>query len=62
MTKYKVLKQQKLNIQIQVVTYYRIGLLNAMIKLLMVKFKISLNQQKQTAQLVIRGNDFTSSE
>ena len=54
----KLLIQQLLNIQTQVVIYYRIGLQNAIIKLKLVNYKILLNQQKQTAQLVIRERRF----
>ena len=54
MIEYKLQIQHYLNIQIQVVTCCRIGLQNVMIKITMVKYKTLLNQQKQTAQLIIQ--------
>ena len=54
MIKYKLLIQQLLSIQTQVVTYYKIVSSNVMIKIIVVKNKTIQNQQKQTSQTVFQ--------
>ena len=51
MINFNLLIRQLLNILTVVKNYFKIGIETVMIEIIMVKYKILLNQQKQTVQL-----------